>query len=481
MWQRPSCRILSDDQIEKIYGGALEILERIGGDFHDEEAVDLLAGAGAAVTNGTRVRIPAFLVEEALQTVPNRVVISDRNGKRRLFLEGHNIYFGPGPDNPFTLDPYSGERRKTLKDDVAKAARVVDALPEMDFCMSFGLANDVNRMTSDCHHFDAMVRNTVKPLIVIASSLEGLKRMFDMMVAVKGTEERLKAQPFVIAFSQAVSPLVFSKEAIRKLLFCAEKGIPTIWTSGCPSIGSTGPIYPAAAAVLSLAEFLVGLVLAQLKKEGSPVIAVAGNFGALDMSTGVRPYAAPEEDLGSLCSIELARHFNIPTFGIGGMTDSKTLDQQAAAEACTSLLLSAISGANLIHDVGYMDNGLTSSLELLTLCSDFIDKTKRFLRSFVVSDETLALDLIEEVGPGGNYLAHSQTVEHFKEYIWMPKLVDRRDYEGWKGEGGKTLRQRANEKVRRILESNKPEELSKDVQKSIREIVEAYDRQAKRG
>lgn len=475
LWQRPDLRMVSDEQLEKICHAALEILERIGGDFHDKAAVDLLADAGASVINKKRVRIPSFLVDEALRTVPRRVVISDRNGKRKMFLEGKNVYFGPGPDTPFTLDPYTGERRKAIKDDVAKGARVVDYLSDMDFCMSFGLASDVNRMTSDCHHFEAMVQNTAKPLIVIPWSIEGLKRMFDMMVTIKGTEEDLQAEPFTIIFSQATSPLTFSKDSLQKLLFCAEKRIPTIWTGGCPTLGTTGPVYPAGAAAVGLAEFLSGLVLVQLKQKGCPVIATGGSFGSLDMSTGLRPYATPEEDLGTLCSTELARYLNIPSFGIGGMTDSKVLDQQAAAEACTSLFVSSISGSNLIHDVGYMDNGMTSSLELLTLCCDFISRTKRFLRSFTVSEKTLALNVIEEVGPGGNYLTHPQTVEHFREEIWMPELIDRQDYENWHTAGAKTLKQRTNEKVRRILETHEPEALPEDVEKSIREIVEKYD------
>ena len=213
LWQRPDLRILSDNQLAKIFSAALEILERIGGDFHDEVAVDLLADAGASVINRRRVRIPSSLVEEALRTVPRRVVISDRNGKRTMFLEGKNVYFGPGPDTPFTLDPCTSERRKALKTDVEKGARVVDYLADVDFCMSFGLASDVNPMTSDCHHFEAMVKNTSKPLIVIPWSMEGLKRMFDMMVAVKGTEEDLQTEPFVIIFSQATSPLIFSKDS----------------------------------------------------------------------------------------------------------------------------------------------------------------------------------------------------------------------------------------------------------------------------
>jgi trimethylamine--corrinoid protein Co-methyltransferase len=472
LWHRPHSELLSPEQLTRIYDAALEVLERVGGDFHDREAVDLLAGAGAHVKEKKRVRIPSYLVEQALQATPKRVVIGDRNGKRTMFLEGKNVYFGTGSDTNFTLDPYTGERRKALKEDVARAARVVDYLSDINFCMSFGLASDVNAMTSDCHHFEVMVQNTVKPLIMCSWDLQGLKTMFDMMAAVKGSEEALRTQPFVLIYLQAISPLVFPKESLQKLLFCAEKRLPVIWIPGCPTMGSTGPIHPAGTMVVGVAEFLAGLVIAHLKQKGCAVVAPGGNCCVLDMQTGLMPYGAPEYQFAA----GMARYLNVPSWGTGGVSDSKTLDEQAVAEAYQSVYHSALFGSNLVHDVGYLDNGNTSSLELLTMCNDLISKTRRFLRSFVVCQETLALDVIEAVGPGGNFLDHPQTVEHFKQEIWMPELIDRQDHDAWAASGRKTFKQRANEKVRWILENHEPEKLPKDVTKDLRKIVEQYDR-----
>jgi trimethylamine--corrinoid protein Co-methyltransferase len=472
LWHRPHSELLSQEQLSKIYSAALEVLERVGGDFHDKEAVDLLAGAGGYVKDEKRVRIPSYMVEEALQTVPKRVVISDRNGNRTMFLEGRNVYFGTGSDTNFTLDPSRGERRKALKEDVAKGARVVDYLSDIDFCMSFGLASDVNAMTSDCHHFEAMVQNTIKPLIMCSWDREGLKRMFDMMIAVKGSEESFQAEPFVLVYVQAISPLVFPKESLQKLLFCAEKRIPLIWIPGCPTLGTTGPVYPAGTLVIGTAEFLAGLVLAQLKQKSSPIIGPGGGCCVLDMQTGLMPYGAPEYGMAG----GMARYLNLPSWGTGGVSDSKVLDEQAMAEAYQSLFHSALFGSNLIHDVGYLDNGNTSSLELLTMCNDLISKTRRFLRSFVVSQETLSLDVIEEVGPGGSFLDHPQTVEHFREEIWMPKLIDRQDHDGWAASGRKTFKQKANERVRWILENHEPDRLPEHVAKHLRQMVEQYDR-----
>ncbi|MBW2146930.1 MAG: trimethylamine methyltransferase family protein [Deltaproteobacteria bacterium] len=474
LWQRPQFELLSYEQLTKIYHAALNILERIGGDFYDKEAVELLSDAGAYVIDKKRVRIPCHLVEEALRSAPKRVVISDRNGRSSMFLEGTNIYFGTGSDTPYTLDPYTGERRSAVKEDVVRGALVADYLSEIDFCMCFAIASDVNVMSSDCHHFEAMVRNTTKPLIITSWGLEGLKYMYDMMLAIKGTEENIQSDPFVIFYAEPITPLKHPKESLQKLLFCAEKRIPVLY-GPAPTRGATAPVTAAGAFAVGFAEFLSGLVLTQLKRKGSPVIC-SGGAGAMDMKTCLRPYAAPEQDLSRVVRAEMARFFNLPSWGSGGTSDSKTFDEQAVAEAYQQIFLSSIAGSNLIHDVGYLETGMTSSLELLTTCNELIGKTKQFLKSLIVSEDTLALDVIEEVGPGGNFLTHPHTFEHFKEEIWMPELIDRQNFENWVKAGRKTLKQVVNAKVRWILENHKPERLPEEVENHLREIVEKYDR-----
>ena len=479
LWQRPYLQILSEEQQQRVYHAALEILEQMGGEFFDEESVDLLGSAGAHVQNKRRVRIPSYLVQTALQSAPKRVVLCDRDGHRKMFLEGRNVYFGNGSDTVFTQDIYSGARRLAVKQDVVHAARVVDFLSEMDFCMSFGIASDVNQMTSDCHHFEAMALNTVKPLIITSWNLDGLKRIYDMMVTIKGDEKTLEREPFVIVFLMAISPMTFPKESLQKLLFCAEKRIPVIWTGGCPTMGATAPIFPAGSLAMGVAEFLSGLVLTQLKQKGCPVIS-GGSFGNLDMRTSLRPYNSPEADFGHICIGEMARFFQLPSWGVGGTSDSKVLDEQAAAEAHQKLFLSAMAGSNLIHDVGYIDNGMTSSFELLVMCNDFASRVRRFLRGFVVSEETLALDVIEEVGPGKDYLTHPTTLAKFKEEGWMPELIDRQNYQSWEQSGKKTMKQVANEKARWIVEHHRCEPLPTQIEHQLTEIVEAHDRGSSR-
>ena len=473
LWQRPMLNTMGTEQVQKIYQGALRILERTGIDFYLEEAVELMAGAGAWVENKKRVRIPAHMVKDALAAAPDTIALYDRNGGPAMRLGGRNSYFGTGSDTPFTVDVYSGEHRKAVIADVANGARVVDALPNLDFAMSMGLASDVHDLSSDCHHFEAMVTNTVKPLTITAWDLDGLKKIHEMMVAVKGSQQALEQEPFAIVFLMATSPLIFPKESLQKLLFCAEKCIPVIWTPGCAALGTTAPIHPAGTMAMSAAEFLAGLVLAQVKQRHCPVLGGGGGCCVMDMQTGIVPYGAPEYTLGGS---NMARFLNIPSFGTGGVSDSKLLDEQAVAEAYQLLYHAAMAGANLIHDVGYMDNGMASSLDLVTICNEFIAKTRRCLEGVVVSEETLSLDLIHAIGPGGEYLTQSQTLEHFKEQIWTPQLVNRQDYETWESDGRKTLKQNANVRVRHILENHVPEPLATDVCANLRRLIEDYDR-----
>jgi len=196
---------------------------------------------------------------------------------------------------------------------------------------------------------------------------------------------------------------------------------------------------------------------------------VSGGMQALaGMHTMVMPYAVLEN--GTVYT-EIARHYHLPIWGIGGVTDAKVPDEQAAAEAAFTLLAEALSGANLIHDLGYMESGLTGSFEMMVIQDELAGWVKRFMHVPEVSDETLALDVIDETGPDGSYLDKDHTYEHFRE-DWYPKLMDRRDYEGWVSAGGTTLRQRARERARAILQTHRVEPLPRDVLAKLDAILQ---------
>jgi trimethylamine--corrinoid protein Co-methyltransferase len=213
---------------------------------------------------------------------------------------------------------------------------------------------------------------------------------------------------------------------------------------------------------------LAGLVLAQLKREGTPVILTGGVNDMLDMRTMGDVYAAPKNRV--LC-VELAHYYGLPIFGLAGASDAKVPDEQAAAEAAFSLLLETMCGAQMVHDVGYLESGLCNSLEQIVICDELINYVKEFMQGVQVSEETLALDVIDQVGPHGDFLGTKHTRNHFRG-DWYPELFDRKNYDGWVAAGRKTLREKAQVRVEEILETYQPEPLPEDVLAALGGVIE---------
>jgi trimethylamine---corrinoid protein Co-methyltransferase len=465
----PRFRKLSDDQVEHLHHASLEILERTGMRLYEPEALALLGKKGVQVEDGNRVRIPPGLVDWALSLAPKRAVLCDRNGRRAIHLERNNVFFGTGSDCPNVIDLRTGQRRPGLLQDIVEATTICDALEHIDFLMSFCNASDLPQETADRHQMRAMLMNSSKPILFVTTEFEGCVDAVRMAEAVAGGEEQLRRNPLCACYINVSHPLRHNQEALRKLLFMSGKGLPTTYT---PVVlrGGTGPVTAAGAIAMANAGELAGLVIAQLKREGAPVILTGGVNDMLDMRTTVDAYADPTN---RVMLVELAHRYDLPIFGLTGCSDSKLPDEQAAAEAAFSILLETLAGAQLAHDVGYLDGGMTNSIEQVVICDELIAYTKHFMRGLEINDQTLALDLIDQIGPDGDFLSSEHTLQHYRN-DWYPKLFDRSNYDTWKRRGGKTLRERAREKALKILETHQPEPLPADVQEKIDAIVGQY-------
>jgi len=472
VYRTPLFRVLSDDQIERIYYAALDVLEDTGCLVHHDEARELLKKHGAVV-NGDLVRIPISLVERALGNNPRKMTLRGRNGKRSLVLEKNNAAFGTGSDQPFIYDRETGQRRRTTYQDVYDAARFVDCLSNYDFLMSHGLVSDVpNDQTYDRHQFMAMVEGCTKPLVITSVDREGLEDQYKMACLIQGGEDEFRLNPLFVIYIEPISPLKNAHAAVDKLMFAAEKSIPAMYTP-CPSAGATSPASMAGMIVQSLAECLVAVVLSHLKKPGMPLL-VGGVLTVMDMMKSTYSYGAPELWLALAGFTDVAKWLGLLMFSTGGCTDAKILDEQAAAESTASLFYAFLSGANLIHDVGYTDHGLNASLESLVMNQEIIGMVKQFGKGISTEDEYLALDVIGEVGPAGNFVAHDHTYEHWKEWF-LPKLQDRSDWETWVQNGSKTMRDRVDEETERILKEYEPEPIDEKLHEELKKIVRAAD------
>lgn len=468
----PRLNVLSQAKIEQLHQATLEVLRRTGVAVKEPQALEIFKKGGCYVT-GDRVRIPAARVEWALRHVPPRVSLCARSGEPAMFLEANNVYFGTGSDTPNMLDPFTGERRLAVEQDIANVAKAVDYLEEMSFVMCSGIASDVDPEISDIHHFDAMVNNTEKPIVFTSWNLNNLKTIIEMAEIVAGSEEKLRNSPFLALYTEPISPLQLAAESTQKLMFMAEKSLPVVFTPGLIT-GGTGPVTIAGGLIQGNAEILAGYVLANLINEGTPFI-YGGGVLPMDMATSLMSYASPEFMLATSALTDMSQYYRLPMFSFAGCSDAHSYDQQASLESALWTLLSSLSGGNLVHDVGYINNGLTMSFEQLVVSNEVISLVRRITRGVEINEETMALDLIEKIGPGGEYLTSEHTLKNFRRN-WFPHLLSRIPYETWESGGKKDLGKRANEKAREILESHQPVALTEDVSGRLQELIRSRKR-----
>jgi len=421
---------------------------------------------GGAAADGIRVRIPEYMVKRALSTAPERITLYDRNKKVAIRAWGHHTHFGGGSDCLTILDHHTGERRGPVLQDVVNAARVMDALPEIDFVMSLVLPSDVHQSIYDRYQMEVMLNHTTKPIVFVSPDFQGCRAAVEMCEAVAGGEEEFRKAPFATCYINVTSGMVINEEALQKSIYLAKKGLPQLWIP-LNAGGVNSPATTAGCMASMNAGIMLGVVLSQLVKEGAPIAVPGWNGGPYNLQTMVGNYVLADEQ-GVATS--MGRYYDLPVFGLGGSTDSKALDQQCAIEMTISLMTALLHGANIVHDVGFMDAGLQGSLQVQVIANDTIGFLRAATRGVKVDDETLALDVIDQQGPTGNYLSHPHTLRHYKEPFYS-KLFDKGAYSIWKKKGKLTMEQKASGVVDRILETHVVEALPEDVQAKIKAIV----------
>jgi trimethylamine--corrinoid protein Co-methyltransferase len=238
--------------------------------------------------------------------------------------------------------------------------------------------------------------------------------------------------------------------------------------------GATTPCTLASTLVVATAECLAALVIAQLVNPGTPFI-MGGSLATMDMKTASMPYGAPELSLLCAAETEMARYLGLPAWSTAGVSDSKQVDEQAALEGAFNLMIASLSGADLIHNVGFIEGCLTGSLQYLVMMDEAIGYAKRILRGIEVTPETLAVNWIEEIGPGGNFLNTEHTLRHFKSEFWYPTLIDRQMREAWNASGRKGLSIRVQEKLDRILDSHAVAPLPPELHAGVEEVLAAAE------
>lgn len=371
-------------------------------------------------------------------------------------LGGRNIYFGTGSDLMWQYDVESGEHRASRLEDIAAVSRLLEALPNMDFVMSGAYPTELDPRGVYIETFIAMMKNTRKPLVLVAENEIDLGVIVDIAADLRGGPERLRAKPYFLAYVEPVSPLTHPGDSVAKLLLCADAGVPVAYVPA-PLSGATSPVSPAGHVVQGIAECLLGMVLHQYRAPGAPFM-FGVNQGTLDLVTGQPTYTAVEGLMNYITVVEMAKWLDLPNWGIAGCTDSQAVDLQMGLEAGELTLLSILTGSNLNHDVGFVGFGLTGSLEEIVAVDEFVSMNKKLAGGILVEEEDLAVEAIAEVGPAGHYLSHPHTRRHLRTGPgrWRPTILNRDNRERWAQRGGLDLRERARLKAVGLLESTPP-------------------------
>lgn len=463
---------LSEEDKRNIYLAVLEILSKVGMIVHHDEAKAMLLGAGCTLTSEDRVLIPRHLVEQARRSVPSAIDVYDRSGSLAMELGGYNSYFGTGSDLMSTYDLETGEHRPSVLEDIGRAARLCDALPHIDFVMSSAHPTDRDPHLSYLLSFQAMMQNTIKPLVVTAEHAGDLKVMIDIARELRGGPEQLRLKPYFVVYDEPSSPLIHPQHSVEKLLLCADADVPCTY-SPAPLAGATAPITVAGHTAQGLAECFFGLVMHQLRKPGAPFLFGMGS-AVLDLATAQSSYNDLGYQIGYMCAVEMAKWLDIPNWGNAGTSDSQVLDAQAGMEANQMTFLAMQAGCNLAHDVGYLDFGLTGSLEGIVMVDEFIASNRRLLRGIEVDRDSLAVEAIAEIGPGGNFMASKHTRRNMRDVQWRPTILNRYGREAWLARGGLDLAANARSKAHDLLTTHEVPALPADVASKADELIAAF-------
>jgi len=465
---RPKFTLLDREDCLRIHQATCRILRETGVRVFSASGQELLRAAGAVVKDDL-VKIPPSLVESVLASAPRGFSLYKRGSSQAcLHLDGNRVYFGPGSDTLRYLDPRSGERRAFLLSDIADCMRLCDGLPEIGFVMSVGVPTDVPSDSAYRHQFATMIRNTTKPIVFVCDGLADIQAITAMAAAAAGGMDRLSRYPNILLYSEPSTPLQHSREATEKLLFCAEHSLP-VTHSPAPMMGGTAPATIAGAVALGSAEMLSGLVMHQLKNPGAPFLFGHG-VHHLDMSTMVSVYGAPEFQLARVLAAEMGRFYGLPVWGYAGHSDSKVIDGQAAIDMQFSVSIALLARTNLNHDIGYLESGLTNSPEMMVLANEVIAMNRRFVEGLRIDSESLAVDVVHQVGPGGEFMSHDHTLEHFREF-WTPKIFDRTQLDRWEEQGSKDLNARLREATLALMDEHEVIPLPEDVDQEIDKIL----------
>ena len=448
--------VVTEAELDRIYEASLSLLMDPGMHSDSDLILDIFEKSDAQVDRETRrIRIPRHMVEAAIQSAPGSFVLHGRDDPSMdMLLEVGRVYYGMGgTSEPTFWDWETWKPRQPTKQDMINNTRVGHALPNIDFVQTLCMSGDQPTNEIFFHDFDAIFRNTTKPTVINILERPFTQHLIEMLAAASGGESALREKPSALGIVTPISPLKFPvmNEGIIDVI---QAGLPVLYSPG-PLIGATGPATIAGTTVLTNAEVLFGVVLTQLIQPGAKIV-LKPDTDVFDMKTTQVTYDSPEQNLGKVAVVQLAKRYNIPIYGLAGGVECKTPDGEAAAEAMMGMLMNGLAGMTMNQSLGTLAFGLYGSPEMVVICDEIASMIRRVLDGMLVNDDTLAVDVIRQVGPGGDFLSQDHTVQYFRKELWFPKLFRRQTIEQWTNAGGKMIHEVAHDRVLEILSKTGP-------------------------
>ncbi len=468
---KPEFRLLNKDLIDRIVSEGLEILMNPGVKVHNEETLKLLSGHGAEVDLDEKIaHIPEEIVLKALDTAPSEFILYNLDGEPAVQYMGDEVHFNPCSTALTIIDSETQKQRPPVSEDMVKFVKLVEAIPQLDAQSTALVCSDVPKEVADIYRLYIALNLMRKPIVTGAFRADTLLIMKDLLVAAVGDESKLAEKPIAIFDVCPSPPLLWSDLGCQNLMDCARFDIPVQFIS-MPLIGATAPITLTGALVQHAAETMSGVVIAQLVKEGAPVV-WGGSPSALDMRTGNTPMGAVETWMIDIGYVEIGKELNLPTNAYMGLTDAKVVDTQCGLEAAGGILLAALSGVNMVSSPGMMDFESCQSFEKVVIDSEIIGMAKRLVQGIEARESPIATEIMAEMGHRADYLTLPHTHKWFKEELHIPsKLIDRSSVEEWEREGSKTMFERARDKVDHLVDSYEYSPLSDEVRTELKNIT----------
>jgi len=463
--------ILSDSDLDRIHWGTLHILDKVGVQVDSPTCRKLLKDNGCEVDEKTRiVKIPSHLVEYALQKKKSSIMLAGRNPKYDAKLDLNHSYMTANGNGAVAVDFETGKRRPSTKKDVVNSSKIIDSLQNVHIHWPMVSSTDQHPSTVHLHDFDASLNNTEKHVMYETGvTLSDAKTLTEMGYIAAGGEKEYRRRPLSSCLQCTYAPLQHDSGVMDASLYFADKGVPLVFF-GMPQPGATGPATLVGSLVVGNAEVLSALTMVQLSTPGAAIIYGMGN-APLDPRTTIRAGGSPEHAISSAIATELAHYYDMPSC-VGVSATAKEPGDQAVLEYYTGCVGPLLAGADLMCGVGLLEDSSCLFYEQIVIDDEIVGAIARLIRGEWADDDTMALDIIEKVGPGKNFLAQRHTVNHLRSEFFMPNLVDRRSFDAWSQTGSKSLRDRARDRVKDILANHKVAPLTPDIQKKLDAVIE---------